>query len=61
MQVFTSLPNIFAPPPDALLAVNGVSELCFETCANVFGRDALLAEKLNDNSLVGLHRLNEKA
>jgi hypothetical protein len=26
---------------------------------NVFGRDAFLAEKPNDDSLVGLHPLNE--
>jgi hypothetical protein len=60
MQVFASLPNILAPPPDAPLAVSGVSELCLETCVNVFGRDIRLAEKLNDDSLVGLHPLNEK-
>jgi hypothetical protein len=36
-----------------------VSELCFETRLNVFGRDALLTEKPKDSSLVGLHSLNE--
>jgi hypothetical protein len=63
MQFFASLPNILIPPPDAslaVLAVNNVSELCLETCVNVFGRDALLAEKPNDNSLVILHPLNDK-
>jgi hypothetical protein len=60
MQIFASLPNILAPPPDAPLAVSSVSELCLETCANVFGRDALLAEKPNDDFLVALHSLNEK-
>jgi hypothetical protein len=62
MQVFASLTNILAPPPDAPLAafaVGGVSELCFETCVNAFGRDAPLAEELNDDSLVVLHPLNE--
>jgi hypothetical protein len=60
MQVFASLPNILAPPPDAPLAVSSLSELCPKACMNVFERDALLAEKLNDNSLVVLHPLNKK-
>jgi hypothetical protein len=63
MQVFGSLPNILAPPPDAPLAVVAVSsfsELCLETCVNDFGQSPLLAEKPNDNSLVGLHPLTEK-
>jgi hypothetical protein len=59
MQVFASLPNTLAPPPDAPLAVSSVSELCLETCMNVFGREALLAEKPNHDSLVVLHSLNE--
>jgi hypothetical protein len=60
MQVFASLPNILVPPLDALLAVSRVSELCLETCMNLFGRDALRAEKHNDDSLVVLHPLNEE-
>jgi hypothetical protein len=63
MQVFASLPNILAPPSDdplAVLTVSSVSELCFERCVNVFGQDALLAEKPDDDSLVVLHPLNEK-
>jgi hypothetical protein len=60
MQVFASLPNIPGPPPDTQFTVSNVSKLCLETCVNVFGRDTLLAEKLNDDSLVGLHPLNEK-
>jgi hypothetical protein len=60
MQVFASLPNILEPPPDAPLTVSNVSELGFETCVNVFGHDALLAKKPNNNSLVVLHLLNEK-
>jgi hypothetical protein len=59
MQVFTPLPNILAPPPNAPLAVSSVSELCLETCVNVFGREALLAEKANDDCLIVLHPLNE--
>jgi hypothetical protein len=51
MQVFAPWPNILALPPDAPLAVNNVSELCLETCVNVFGRDAVLADKPNDDSL----------
>jgi hypothetical protein len=43
IQVFASLPNILAPPPDAPLTVSSLSELCLETYVNVFGRDALLA------------------
>jgi hypothetical protein len=61
MQVFASLPNILEPPPDAPLAVSGVSELCFETCVNVFGRGALLSAKPNNNYLVVLHPLNEES
>jgi hypothetical protein len=60
MQVVASLPNRLAPPPDSPLAVSSVSKLCPETCVNVFGRNALLAEKPNDDSLVVLHPLNEK-
>jgi hypothetical protein len=37
VQVFASLSNRLAPPPDAPLAVGGVSELCLETCVNAFG------------------------
>jgi hypothetical protein len=59
MHAFTFLPNILAPPPDSPLAVSSVSELCLEMCVNVFGRDALLAEKPNDESLVVLHPSNE--
>jgi hypothetical protein len=60
MQVFASLPNILAPPPDPPLAASRVSERCLKPCMNVFGRDALLAEKPNDDSLVEFHPLNEK-
>jgi hypothetical protein len=60
MQVFGSLPNILVLGPDAPLAVNGVSELYLETYVNVFGRDALLAEKPNDGSVARLHPLGEK-
>jgi hypothetical protein len=63
MQIFASLPTMLAPPLDAPLAVltvHSVSELCLETCVNVFGRDVLLAEKPNDHSLVVLSPLNEK-
>jgi hypothetical protein len=59
MQIFASLPNILAPPPDAPLAASSVSERCPETCANVFRPDTVLAKKLNDGSLVVLHPLNE--
>jgi hypothetical protein len=61
MQILASLPNILAPPPDAPLAVSSVSELCLETCVNVFGLDAFLGEKPNDDSLVVLHPLNKKS
>jgi hypothetical protein len=54
MQIFTSLPNRPAPPPDARLVVSSVSELCFETCVNIFRREVFLAEKPNDDSLVDL-------
>jgi hypothetical protein len=54
------LPNILAPPPDTPLAGSSVSELRLEVCVNVFERDALLAEKPNDEFLVILHPLNEK-
>jgi hypothetical protein len=60
MQVFASLPNILAPSPDAPLAAGTVSERRLETCMNIFGRDALLVEKPNGDSLVVLHPLNEK-
>jgi hypothetical protein len=60
MQVFASLPNIPASPPDGPPVVCCVSELCPEMCVDVFGRVALLAEKSNDDSLVGLHPLIEK-
>jgi hypothetical protein len=59
MQVLASLPNILAPPSDAPLVVSSISELCLETSVNVFGRDALLAWKPNDDSLVVPHPLNE--
>jgi hypothetical protein len=59
MQLFASLPNILAPPPDTPLAVSSVSELCIETCVNVVGQDAPHAEKPNDDSLIVLHPLNE--
>jgi hypothetical protein len=60
MQIFPSLPNMLAPPPDASLAENSVSELWFEPCLNIFGRGAPLAEKQNDDSLIAVHPLNEK-
>jgi hypothetical protein len=63
MQIFASLPNILVPPPDAplaVLAVSSVSEMCLETSVNIFPRNALLAEKPNDDSLVVVHPLNEK-
>jgi hypothetical protein len=60
MQVFASLPSILAPPLDVPLAGNSVSELCFEICVNVFGRNAPIAGKPNDDSLVVLHPLNKK-
>jgi hypothetical protein len=60
IQAFTSLPNILAPPLNAPLAVCSVSELCLEMYVNVFGRDALVAKKPNNNSLVMFHPLNEK-
>jgi hypothetical protein len=41
-------------------AVSIVSELCLARYVNVFWRDAFLAEKRNDDSLVVLHPLNEK-
>jgi hypothetical protein len=44
MQVFASLPNIPAPPPNTSLAVSSVSDLFLETCVNVFSLVALLAE-----------------
>jgi hypothetical protein len=34
--------------------------LYLQNCVSVFGRDALLAEKPNEDSLVILHPLNEK-
>jgi hypothetical protein len=61
MQVLASLPDIIAPPPDARVAVNSVSQLCLETCVNVFGRDVFLAEKPNDDSLGVPHPSNEKS
>jgi hypothetical protein len=45
--------------PDAPLAGSSISELCLETCMNVFGRNTLHAEKPNDGSLVVLHPLSE--
>jgi hypothetical protein len=48
------------PLPDGPLSVSSVSELCLETCVNVFGRDAPFAEKPNDDSLARLDPLNEK-
>jgi hypothetical protein len=59
MRVFASLPNILALPPNTPLVVSNVSELCLETCVNVFRRDTLLAEKLNDSPLVVLGPLKE--
>jgi hypothetical protein len=59
-QVFASLPNILILPLDGALTVSIISELCLETCVNVLGRDALLVEKPNDDSLVGLRPFNEK-
>jgi hypothetical protein len=50
MQVFAPFPNILAPPPDPPRAVSSVSELCVETCVNLFGRDTLLEEMPNDAS-----------
>jgi hypothetical protein len=60
MQGCASLPNILARPADVPLAAGSVSGMCLETCVNAFGRDALLAEKLNDDSLLVLDPLNEK-
>jgi hypothetical protein len=60
MQAFASLPSLLPPPPDSPFAVSSVSELCLEMGLNIFGREALLAEKPNDDSLIGLHPLNEK-
>jgi hypothetical protein len=48
------------PPPEAPLAESSVSEVCLETCMNIFGRGALFAEKPTDDFLVGLHPLKEK-
>jgi hypothetical protein len=59
-QVFASLPNVLVPPPDAPLAESSVSKLWLETYVNVFGRDALLAEKPNGDSLVLFRPLNGK-
>jgi hypothetical protein len=59
MPVFAFLPNRLAPPPDAPLALSSVSELCLETCMNVFRRDVLFADKLNENSLIVLYLFNE--
>jgi hypothetical protein len=59
MQVFVPLSNILVPAPEALLAVGSVSEPCFETYVNIFGRDALLEEKPNDDSLVVFHPWTE--
>jgi hypothetical protein len=61
MQLVASLPSILAPPPEISLAVSSVSEVCLEMCVNVFRRDALVAQKPNDDSLVVLHPLNEKS
>jgi hypothetical protein len=58
--VFASLSNILTPPPETPLAVSSVSELCLDMYINVFERDALLVEKLNDDHLVVLHLLNKK-
>jgi hypothetical protein len=63
MQIFASLPNILVSPLDTplvVLAARSVSELCLETYVNIFGRERLLAEKPNDDSLAVLHLLNEK-
>jgi hypothetical protein len=62
MEVFASLPNIPVPPPDtppAVLTLSSASKPCLETGVNVFARDALLAEKPDNDSLVVLHPLNE--
>jgi hypothetical protein len=59
MQIFSSLPKILAPSPDAPLAGSSVSELCLETCVTIFGRDVLLAELPNDDSLVVLYSSDE--
>jgi hypothetical protein len=61
MQIFASLPNILPAPPDAPLAVSSVSELCLETCVNVFGQEVLIAEELNDDCLVVLLPSNENS
>jgi hypothetical protein len=64
MQILAVLPNMLAPPPEAPLAVLVVrclSELCLETCVNVFGRGALFAENPSDDSLAILHPVNEKS
>jgi hypothetical protein len=55
MQVLVSLLNMLAPPRNAPLAVSSVSGLGLEKYVNVFGRDALLAEKPSNDSLVGIH------
>jgi hypothetical protein len=59
MPVFAFLPNILEPPPAAPLALSSLSKLCLETCMNVFGRDALLADKPNDNSFIVPYPFNE--
>jgi hypothetical protein len=60
MQVLASLPNILAPPTDAPVVVNSVSERCLEPFMNVFARNTLLAEKPNDDSLGVPHPSNAK-
>jgi hypothetical protein len=59
MHIFASLSNILAPPLHTPLAVKNVSELCLDMSVSVFGREELLAEKPNDDSLVVFHPLNE--
>jgi hypothetical protein len=57
--IFTSLANILATPSDTPPVVSIVSKLCLERYVNLFAREALLAEKPNDDSLVVLHPLIE--
>jgi hypothetical protein len=60
---FACLLNTLVSPPDtplAELAPGSVSKLCLEQGVNVIGRDALLAEKPNDDRMVVFHPLNGK-
>jgi hypothetical protein len=59
LRVLAEHTSTTAGRPLAVLAASRLSELCLEVCMNVFGREALLAEKPNDNSLIVLDPLNE--